>query len=77
MTTISVSAPLESRWDMSLPMRQEEKSGVCVCVRLGVCVNHAYARTHASQHLCVFWLLLGDFSAQENSSCTVFTATVW
>lgn len=44
MTTISLSAPLESRWDMSLPMRLEERVG---------CVSVMHMHTHTRKGTCV------------------------
>ena len=72
MTTISLSAPLESRWDMSLPMRQEERV-VCVCVRVCVSVMHMHAHMHkGAVCVCVcvcvcVWLFFCAFSATVSS----------
>ena len=49
--------PLESRWDTSLPMRQEEYVYVCACVcaRMCVCVCvcvHVHVFVCVYMHVC-------------------------
>lgn len=70
MTTISVRPPLESRWDMSLPMRQEER---VACMFVQVCVSHAYA--HACWRALCVHLCVVVFLCIQCNSVTQFYST--